>query len=64
MDIMMPKLNGLDLVRRLRRGGDTTPVLFLTARDSVADRVEVTSLSADQMHRELAWREGKLAFHG
>ena len=31
---------------------------------SVADRVEVTSLSADQMHRELAWREGKLAFHG
>ena len=40
LDIMMPKLNGLDLVRRLRRDGDTTPVLFLTARDSVADRVE------------------------
>ena len=31
---------------------------------SVAGRVEVASLSADQMHRELAWREGKLAFHG
>ena len=41
LDIMMPKLNGLDLVRRLRRDGDTTPVLFLTARDSVADRVEM-----------------------
>ena len=40
LDVMMPKLNGLDLVRRLRRDGDTTPVLFLTARDSVADRVE------------------------
>ena len=40
LDIMMPKLNGLDLVRRLRRDGDATPVLFLTARDSVADRVE------------------------
>ena len=40
LDIMMPKLNGLDLVRRLRLDGDTTPVLFLTARDSVADRVE------------------------
>ena len=40
LDIMMPKLNGLDLVRRLRRDGDTTPVLFLTARDSIADRVE------------------------
>ena len=40
LDVMMPKLNGLDLVRRLRRDGDTTPVLFLTARDSIADRVE------------------------
>lgn len=28
------------------------------------DKVQVASLSADQMHRELAWREGKLAFHG
>ena len=40
LDIMMPRLNGLDLVRHLRRSGDATPVLFLTARDSVDDRVE------------------------
>lgn len=40
LDIMLPKLDGLELVRRLRSHGDTTPVLFLTARDSVADRVE------------------------
>ncbi len=40
LDIMLPKLNGLDLVRRLRRGGNHTPVLFLTARDRVADKVE------------------------
>ena len=40
LDIMLPKLDGLELVRRLRRRGDTTPVLFLTARDSVADKVE------------------------
>ncbi len=40
LDIMLPKLDGLELVRRLRRGGNNTPVLFLTARDSVADRVE------------------------
>ncbi len=40
LDIMLPKLDGLELVRRLRRGGNHTPVLFLTARDSVADRVE------------------------
>lgn len=40
LDIMMPKMNGLELVRRLRDRGDCTPVLFLTARDAVADRVE------------------------
>ena len=40
LDIMMPKLNGLEVVRRLRDRGDATPVLFLTARDSVSDRVE------------------------
>lgn len=40
LDIMLPKLDGLELVRRLRRRGDATPVLFLTARDSVADKVE------------------------
>ncbi|MDY5565539.1 MAG: response regulator transcription factor [Candidatus Limivicinus sp.] len=40
LDIMMPKMNGLELVRRLRDRGDSTPVLFLTARDAVADRVE------------------------
>ena len=40
LDIMLPKLDGLELVRRLRRGGNHTPVLFLTARDGVADKVE------------------------
>ena len=40
LDIMMPKMNGLELVRTLRARRDTTPVLFLTSRDSVADRVE------------------------
>lgn len=40
LDINMPKLNGLDMVRRLREEGDSTPVLFLTARDSVSDKVE------------------------
>lgn len=40
LDINMPRLDGLTVVRRLRERGDHTPVLFLTARDSVADRVE------------------------
>jgi DNA-binding response OmpR family regulator len=35
----MPLLSGLDLVRRLRRGGTATPVLMLTARDAPADRI-------------------------
>lgn len=39
LDVMMPGLDGFTLVKRLRADGDATPVLFLTARDSVADRV-------------------------
>lgn len=39
LDIMMPKMDGLTLVRRLREKGDATPVLFLTSRDSVGDKV-------------------------
>ena len=39
LDIMLPKLDGLELVRRLRRGGNHTPVLFLTARDEEIDVV-------------------------
>lgn len=40
LDVMLPKLDGFSLVRQLRAKGDRTPVLFLTARDSVADKVE------------------------
>lgn len=39
LDVMMPKLDGISLVKRLRADGNATPVLFLTARDSVADKV-------------------------
>ena len=39
MDIMLPGEDGLSIVRRARAGGVTTPILFLTARDSIADRV-------------------------
>ena len=39
LDIMMPKKDGFEVLADLRQAGKTTPVLFLTARDAVADRV-------------------------
>ena len=47
LDIMLPKMNGLDVVRRLRREHISTPVLLLTARETVGDRVEGLDAGAD-----------------
>jgi two-component system copper resistance phosphate regulon response regulator CusR len=47
LDVMLPGLDGYSLLRELRSTGDTTPVLFLTARDSVQDRVNGLELGAD-----------------
>jgi len=47
LDWRMPKLSGLDLVQKLRRGGTTTPVLMLTARDTPADRITGLDAGAD-----------------
>ena len=47
LDIMLPKLDGLSLLRRLRAAGKTTHVLLLTARDTVADRVQGLRQGAD-----------------
>lgn len=46
-DVMMPRLDGFSAVRRLREKGDNTPVLFLTARDAVSDRVAGLDLGAN-----------------
>lgn len=40
LDIMMPKADGLAVLRQLRQAGKATPVMFLTARDAIADRVK------------------------
>lgn len=46
LDVMMPRLDGFSLVRTMRERGIETPVLFLTARDSVEDRVHGLDLGA------------------
>ena len=47
LDVMMPKLDGFSVVRRLRARGVSTPVLLLTARSEVPDRVEGLDAGAD-----------------
>ena len=47
LDVSMPRLDGLEVSRRLRRQGDALPILMLTARDEVADRVAGLDAGAD-----------------
>ena len=47
LDVMLPKLNGFDVLRRLRAEGNTTPVLMLTARSEVTDKVQGLDSGAD-----------------
>ena len=47
VDVMLPKKDGWDVVSELRKAGSKTPILFLTARDSVHDRVKGLELGAD-----------------
>ena len=47
LDIMLPELNGYELVKKLRHKKNRTPVIFLTAKDSVQDRVKGLELGGD-----------------
>ena len=47
LDVMMPDLSGVDVCRLLRREGNRVPILMLTARDAVSDRVEGLDAGAD-----------------
>lgn len=47
IDVMMPELNGFEVVEQYRSGGGNTPVLFLTARDSIDDKVKGLDLGAN-----------------
>jgi two-component system response regulator MprA len=47
LDVLMPRLDGLDLTRRLRADGNELPILMLTARDEISDRVAGLEAGAD-----------------
>ncbi len=47
LDVMMPEIDGLEVCRRLRAAGDHTPILMLTARDAIDDRVTGLDVGAD-----------------
>ncbi len=47
LDVLMPMVDGFDTCRRLRERGDATPILVLTARDSIDDRVTGLEVGAD-----------------
>jgi two-component system copper resistance phosphate regulon response regulator CusR len=58
MDVMMPVMDGLEAVRKMRSEGVTTPVLFLTAKDSIDDRVTGLESGGDYyMVKPFSFRE-------
>lgn len=58
LDIMMPKMNGIDVLRELRSKKIDTPVIFLTAKDSVSDRVRGLDAGAeDYLIKPFAFEE-------
>lgn len=58
LDIMMPKADGFQVLETLRKSGKATPVLFLTARDSVVDRVKgLDSGANDYLVKPFAFEE-------
>ncbi|WP_203960134.1 response regulator transcription factor [Actinocatenispora thailandica] len=47
LDVMLPDMDGFEVARRMRSGGDRTPVVFLTARDGTEDKVRGLTLGGD-----------------
>lgn len=47
LDVMMPKIDGFEVCRRIRESGSDVPILMLTARDEISDRVQGLDLGAD-----------------
>ncbi|HEY7781333.1 MAG TPA: response regulator transcription factor [Ktedonobacterales bacterium] len=70
LDVMLPGMDGIEVARRLREAGDNVPILMLTARDAVADRVRGLESGADDYlvkpfaHEELVARVRALLRRG
>src|SRR5438874_3309964 len=47
LDVMLPDLDGFEVIRKLRDGGTRTPVVFLTARDATDDKIRGLTLGGD-----------------
>lgn len=47
LDIMLPDGSGIDLLKKIRKSGETTPVIILTARDQISDRITGLNAGAD-----------------
>jgi len=62
LDLGLPRLTGLELLRRLRAAGNKVPVLILTARDTVEDRIKGLDCGADDIWSSrstcMSWRRG------
>jgi DNA-binding response OmpR family regulator len=64
LDVMLPRLNGLEVAKRLREQSIETPILMLTARDSVDDRVNGLEVGADDyLVKPFAFREVLARLH-
>jgi two-component system OmpR family response regulator len=58
LDVMLPDIDGFEVCRRIREGGSWAPVLMLTARDAVEDRVQGLDVGADDyLTKPFAFRE-------
>ena len=58
LDIMMPRMDGLEVLRTIRENGNTTPVLLLTAKDQIQDRVAgLDAGSDDYLTKPFAYEE-------
>jgi len=56
LDLQLPDIDGLEICRRIRRSGDTTPILMLTARDAVNDAWPVSTWApTDYLVKPLTW---------